>query len=423
MPKRSKALTDATIRTLRPRAKRYEVRDGFRPGLILRVEPDGRRTWTFRFGLRGARRVTLGPLSEGFGLAKARVAAEGVLAEVRAGKDPGAQRQEERRLDREGRARRKAGAAGEPPPGSFEDLARRYLLHTQKRFRLSTWKKETWYIQSCILPLWGARPARDLRRTDVFRLLDETREARGGVTGNRTLSVARRVLAWGVDREELEANPAAAVPRRYLFPESSRERALSREEVRALWPALDALDNPNVAAAWRLILLTGARPGEVLGMRWEDVGTDDGGGTVWEIPAESTKAQRVLRVPLSRQALAVLNSLRPISGGGTYVLPSPKGDERPLRWLSHSTMRLRAATGLERFTPHDLRRTAATWLGDMGTRPDVIERVLGHKLPGVAAVYNRADYGREVGVALARLGDRVEETVTGRERSNVVAIG
>lgn len=421
MPRRTEPLSDATIRALRPRAERYEVRDGLRPGLVLRVEPDGRRTWTFRYGDRGSRRVTLGPLSPTFGLAKARAAADAVLAELRAGRDPGAQREEARRLERAERALRQAREAGAPVPGSFSDLARRYLRDTAKRFKLSTWKKERWYVERCILPAWGGRPAAEIRRADVLRLLEEVSEARGGVTGNRTLSVARRVLAWAVDREELDANPAAAIPRRYLHRERSRERALSREEVRKLWPALSDL-HPAVAAAWRLILLTGARPGEVLTMRWADLAPDNGNGLAWEIPAERTKSGHSHRVPLSRQALAVLDSLRPLSEVGEFVLPSPKGGTGPLLWLSHSTKRLREATGLERFTPHDLRRTAATWLGEAGIRPDVVERVLGHKLPGVAAVYNRADYRREVRAALALLGERVEEAVTGRARSNVVPI-
>lgn len=421
MPKLLKPLYDATIQSLKPKDKRYEVGDGLRPGLALRVEPDGRRTWTFRYG-SSSKRIKLGDLSEKLGLKEARIAAENELAKVRAGIDPASERAEKRRLEREEKKLRKAGAAGQAAPGSFADLASRYLRDAKKRFRPATWKKEAWYLEACILPLWGSRPAVEIRRAEVLRLLEATREARGGVTGNRALSVARRVLAWAVDREELEVNPAAAVPRRYLYRENSRERALSREEVRTLWPALDDL-HPAVAAAWRLILLTGARPGEVLGMRWAYLRSDEVGGMAWEIPAERTKGARAHRVPLSRQAVAVLESLRPLSGAGVYVLPSPKGGEGPLRWLSHSTIRLREATGLERFTPHDLRRTAATWLGEMGIRPDVIERVLGHKLPGVAAVYNRADYRREVGNALALLGDRVDEAVTGRKRSNVVAIG
>lgn len=425
MPKQSKPLSDAAIRALKPTAKRFEVRDGLRPGLALRVEPDGRRTWTFRYGDRGTRRVTLGPLTPAFGLAKARAAANRVLAQVSEGRDPAAERAEVRQREREARADARARETGKPLPGSFADLAVRYLRDAEKRFRPSSWRKERWYVERCILPSWGVRPAAELRRADVLRLHDEVREGRGGVTANRTLAVARRVLAWGVDREELDANPAAAVPRRYLFAERPRERVLTAAEVRALWLALDDL-HPTVAAAWRLILLTAARPGEVLGMRWDDLHREDRKGTVWEIPAERAKSGATHRVPLSQHARAVLEAVRPLSNGEGFVLPSPKGGDRPLRWLSHSTMRLRVAAArileleeLPPFTPHDCRRTAATWLGEAGVRPDVIERVLGHKLPGVAAVYNRAEYLREVRRALDLLGERIEEAVTGRARANV----
>ena len=126
MPKLLKPLTDPTIQNLKPKGKRYEVGDGYRPGLALRVEPDGRKTWTFRYGTR-SKRIKLGDLSKDLGLKEARIAAEVELAKVRAGIDPASERAEKRRLERVERERRKAGGAGETVPGSFADLASRYL--------------------------------------------------------------------------------------------------------------------------------------------------------------------------------------------------------------------------------------------------------------------------------------------------------
>lgn len=121
-------------------------------------------------------------------------------------------------------------------------------------------------------------------------------------------------------------------------------------------------------------------------------------------------------------ASAVLDDLRPLTGTAEWVLES-RQEGGHLRWLSHSNARLLKFTGLPRFTPHDLRRTAATMMGDRGIRPDNIDRVLNHKLKGVAAIYNRATYDPEKRQALAMLGEWIEAIVTETpERSNVVSI-
>jgi integrase len=198
-----------------------------------------------------------------------------------------------------------------------------------------------------------------LGNADVLRLIEEARE-RGGVCSNRTLALVRGVFQYAVDREELDANPALRIPRRFLYAEKPRERVLAEEEARALWPLFDRLQ-PAVAAAWRLILLTAQRPGEVLSMRWRDLERDSRGWW-WNLPAELTKTNRAHRVPLSSQALAVVEALRPLTGSTEWVFAS-RADGKRLTWLSHSSARLRGWSGLEHFTPHDLRRTAATWLG------------------------------------------------------------
>ena len=419
MPRRAETkLTDTAVKNLRPRATRYEVRDAARAGFGVRVELDGRKVFFQRFGTRGERRLNLGIYSAAFGLAKARRAAEKASADYAAGEDPIAAKKEQRLQERHAREVRKAASEGRPAPGTFADLAERYLHDAQRRRRERSVHEAERKLKVEVLPVWGMRLVAEIRRADVLRLVEEARK-RGGVCSNRTLALVRGVFQYAVDREELDANPALRIPRRFLYTEEPRERVLSEEELRVLWPLFDRLQ-PAVAAAWRLVLLTAQRPGEVLAMRWRDLERDSRGWW-WNLPAEMTKTNSAHRVPLSPQAVAVIEALRPLTDTTEWVLAS-RADGKRLTWLSHSSARLREWSGLEHFTPHDLRRTAATWLGRSGVRPDSIDQLLNHAAGRISRTYNRAGYDTEKRQAVVVLGSLVDSILAGEERSNVVRI-
>lgn len=365
MPRRAeKILTDTGVRNLRRTGQRYEVRDAARPGFGVRVEADGRKVFFQRFGSRGERRLILGTYSKAFGLAEARAAADKARADYDAGRDPILAKQERRRAEREEREARKAAKEGRPAPGTFADLAERYLRDAGRRRRERSVSEAKRKLKVEVLPGWGARRVAEIRRADVLRLIEDSRE-RGGVCSNRTLALVRAVFQYAVDREELDANPALRIPRRYLYAEQPRERVLTRDELRTLLSMVDTL-GPIVGGAFRMILVTAQRPGEVLRLQWCDIGRDEG-GSYWQIPDSVAKTGRGHRVPLSRPALAVLDTLRPLTGSTPWVFASPKV-EGPLRWLSHAAHRLRLRSGIADFTPHDFRRTAATLMGERGVR-------------------------------------------------------
>ena len=414
MPRRATTtLTDTAIRKLRPGDRRYEVRDALRPGFGVRIEPDGRKIFFQRFGDRGERRLTLGAYSTAFGLAHARSAADKARADYSAGADPVAAKAEERRRRRLDREARKAALDGQAVPGTFADLAQRYIRDARHRRRERSVREAERKLRVEVLPGWGHRGIAEIRRADVLRLVEEARE-RGGVCSNRTLALVRAVFQYAVDREELDANPALRIPRRYLFSEKPRERVLSHEEVRAVLASLEKLD-PIVGGAFLMILVTAQRPGEVLRMRWEEIALDDAGDPYWKIPDHVAKTGRGHSVPLSRQAVALLETLRPLTGSSSsWVFASTKA-EGPLRWLSHAAERLRQHSGVMAFTPHDLRRTAATRMGERGVRPDVIERVLNHVPAKIARTYNRASYEAEKRQALNTLGELIGSLAASKE--------
>jgi integrase len=405
-------LTDRRIRSLKAQEQQYEVTDGGSPGavpgLALRVFPSGSKSWFLRYGPREARkRLVLGPYPA-LSLDGARNKARELVAGVKiVGRDPMAEKKAERT------ARRKAAA------GTFEALAESYLEeHAKRNKRLRGWREDERKLRVEVLPAWGSRPAGEIRRADVRALLETIAAERGGVCANRTRALVSRVFSFAMEKERAESNPVHGVKR--LYVEKPRERVLTEEEVRSLWPLFDRLQ-PAVSAAWRLVLFTAQRPGEVLSMRWRDLERDSRGWW-WNLPAELTKTHRAHRVPLSPQALAVVEGLRPLTGATEWVLAS-RADGKRLTWLSHSSARLREWSGLDHFTPHDLRRTAATWLGRSGVRPDTIDQLLNHAAGRISRTYNRAGYDTEKRQAVVLLGELVEGALAGEERSNVVRIG
>jgi integrase len=407
MRKVHQLLTERRIRALKADSQRVEVMDGAVAGLGIRVYPTGGKSWFLRYGpIEARQRIVLGPYPT-LSLESARNKARELVAGVKiGGRDPMGERKAERT------ARRKAETE------TFEALAARYLEeHAKRNKRPRGWQEDERKLRVEVLPAWGSRPAADIRRADVRELLETVLEERGGVCANRTRALLSKVFSYGVEQERVESNPVYGVKR--LYTEKPRERVVTEEEVGVLWVLFDRLQ-PTVGAAWRLILLTAQRPGEVLSMRWRDLERDSR-GSWWNLPAELTKTHRAHRVPLSPQALAVIEALRPLTGSSEWVLAS-RADGKRLTWLSHSSARLREWSGLEHFTPHDLRRTAATWLGRSGVRPDTIDQLLNHAAGRISRTYNRAGYDAEKRQAVIVLGDLVEGVLAGEERSNVVRI-
>jgi integrase len=207
--------------------------------------------------------------------------------------------------------------------------------------------------------------------------------------------------------------------------ERRRDRVLSADEIAALW---QALDNPQLAVsrAIRLALkfqvVTAQRKGEVIAAEWSEFDLD---GRMWTIPAAKAKNAMPHRVPLSPQALAILDEIQVGSIGTRWLFPSPKNAGKPITGpaVDHAVRNNREALGMGDATPHDLRRTAASHMTSIGIGRLVVSKILNHAEPGVTAVYDRHSYDREKRDALAAWGARLEEIIGMRaELSNVMRL-
>lgn len=380
-------LTDRSLKSLRTSQPREMFWDHVLPGFGVRVTQNGRKTFVVRYRLNGKRpRVTIGSYPA-FGLADARARARAILLQVGTGEDPS-------------RAE------------SFAELADLYLeRHARPKKR--SWRYDERQLKRDLLPAWGKRKAAEIRRGDVHEILDGILDRGSPAMANRTRALISKVFNFGITRGIVEHNPAAHVPPPAKL--QSRQRVLSEEEIRELWKLLDSdLLTPLMAASFKLRLLTAQRGIEVLSMQWDQVD-----GVWWTIPPEVAKNGLAHRVPLSAQAKTVLDGIQGLAGGSHWVFPSPREDG-PIQWVQKASRQLRDKTSFD-WTPHDLRRTAATYMASMGVPRVVLGKILNHAERSVTAVYDRARYDLEKQSALEQWSERVDAIVRGSLEPSVIA--
>jgi integrase len=400
-------LTAPQIVRIKPGPERREVPDG--AGLYLVVQPSGAKSFALRFRRPSGRpaKLTLGPFSdkemEGvptvgqpLTLAAARQLAAEQKRALALDRDPAEERQV-------ARMERRAVAAH-----TFADAARRYV-ERHARPNLRRWEEEARRLgidpSQQDLPLlakglaerWRDKPVATITSKEIVLLRNEVEER--GVPGlprrsqdgrsraRKMVGTLREMFGWLQANEEVAENPAATV-RRPKQPRA-RERVLAEAEIRAFWQAAGELGSV-LAPLLRLLLVTGQRLNEVARMERSELSADD---TTWTIPGRRTKNRREHVVPLPPLARELLASV-PAIRGCPFVF-SLNG--RTPIWVGDKVKRAldgeMADRKLQHWRLHDLRRTAATGMGENDVDPHVIERVLNHisgTFAGVVGVYNRA---------------------------------
>jgi integrase len=367
------------------------------PGFGLRLRQggtrEGKRSWIaqYRVGSK-QRRVTIGTVKT-TSLDAARTLARRVLAKVHLGSDPQAEKAERR-----ARASITTGA-----------MAERYLAeHAVKRLKPRSYLE----VERHLKKHWRAiadTPIGDVTRADVAAQLGRIAATSGPIASNRARATLSAFFAWAIGEGLTDSTPVLGTNK--ATAEISRDRVLTPDELAAVWREAGVGD---YAAIVRLLILTGQRREEVGGMLWSEIDTAGAVGAVWRIGAERTKNSLAHDVPLSAAALAILGGLER-RGGRDLVFGSRVGAFQG--WSNAKSaldVRVSAALGRPPTAPwrlHDIRRTVATRLADLGVLPHVIEAVLnhvsGHKA-GVAGIYNRASYAAEKRAALDLWAQRVE---------------
>jgi integrase len=403
---------------------RTELPDRGCKGLYLVIQPGGAKSWAVRYRYKGKpRKLTLGPvlvLERGeaepahdptvdgsLTLAAARILASDALRKVGQGTDPAEQKQRQK-ADTEAVQAKLAG-------DTVENLKIQFIERYAKRQNRS-WKQTEWIFDKLVLPAWRGRTVHDVTKRDVIDLVEGIEQDRP-ILANRVLAAVRKWFNWLAARDVINASPCAGVvpPAK----EKARDRRFTDAEIKALWPACGRSEPDGEGGIGepfgsfvRLLLLTGQRRSEVAGMRWSELDLEK---CSWTLSAARTKNKRAHAVPLSSQAAAIIRGVKRIAGSDhvftTTGLSGLGGFSRAKERLDY---RMKAANP---WTFHDLRRTCATGMADIGIPPHIVEAVLnhasGHKA-GVAGIYNRAAYAVEKADALQRWADHVEQLVTGK---------
>jgi integrase len=331
-------------------------------------------------------------------IGKARETAKDLYARVRLGQDPAADK-----------ADSKVKAAE-----TFAAIAARFLEYQRTRLRPRTYPDVERHLLSHAKALHGLQLAK-IERRDIATVIAAVAESSGAVTGNRVRTTLSTFFSWAVMHGLIESNPVIGTMRNR---ERSRERVLTPAELRAIW---NALEDDHFGAIIKLLALTGQRASEIAALRWSEIHDNS-----ILLPSDRTKNHRAHTVPLSRSARAIIEA-QPKRANRDLIFGLAEG---PFSGWSNSKEkldeRITKAIGktLPHWTPHDLRRSAATQMAELGIQPHVIEAVLNHisgHRAGVAGIYNRASYEREKAAALHLWADRLMAIVEGRD-SNVVTL-
>jgi integrase len=398
--------TDKGVAALRPMAERYETWEG--GGFGIRVSPRGKKAWIWVYHFAGRpRRMTLGSYPA-MGLADARLKLAAARKLLEHGIDPGDREVESRR------AERSAETVG--------DLVEAYLEKWARPRKRSAAEDER-ILRKDVTSAWGYKKAKDIARRDVIALLDRIVERGSPIAANRTLAVCRRMFGWALSRDIVPTNPCAAV--KAPGKETRRDRVLSTDEIAVFWrsladPALP-ISKP-IRLALKLQLVTAQRKGEVIDAGWSEFDLDEGMCT---IPGERAKNGLPHRVPLSQMAMTVLDEVRAMLPGASatkWLFASPRR-EGPVTGpaVDHAMRDNREALGTGDATPHDLRRTAASYMTSIGISRLVVSKILNHAEAGVTAVYDRHSYDAEKRAALDAWGARLQQIVDASDRhANIV---
>lgn len=362
-------------------------------GFGLRLSAAGRKSWFVMYRHAGRlRRYTLGSYPA-LGLADAREKAKELLHRAAMGEDP---------------ATEKSINRGAP---TFGEMAEEYIEKYAKQ-RKRSWEEDRRILDYDLLPRWKNVKAQDIKRRDVIALLDEIAR-RAPIQANRTLALIRKLYNWGIGRDLVEANPCSQV--KAPSKENRKDRVLTEEEIRVFWATLATASMTElVRLCLKLQLVTAQRKGEIVIAEWSEFDLKAGW---WTIPADKAKNGFTHRVPLSSLTLKILEQIRTLSGESRWLFPSARTDKAILDTsVDHALKKCMALFGLAEFTPHDLRRTAASHMTGLGVSRLTVSKILNHVESGITAVYDRHSYDSEKRQALDLWADKLTQIVAGAEK-------
>lgn len=437
-------LTDTTIKNLKPKDAKYFIHGDMsngRHGFAICVYPasskypSGTKSWFFIYRFEGKRCfLPLGKYPT-MSLAEASREFEKHWQVFAVGNNP-ATVEEDKKIELEAAPTVKKLA---------EEYIERHAMANKK-----SWLEDQRILEKEVYPSWGKKKAQDITKRQVNDLLDKVVDRGSPQTANNIFKIIRKMFNWAVEKDRLKISPCLGVKAPASI--TAKDRALNIAEIQTFWNSLvnpDISMTAEVRQALKLILLTAQRPGEVAGLHTREIE-----GDWWTIPAERSKNKKVHRVYLPPLALEIIAEaikeaeaakeraeIRKAREAGQgqkaikkptdqkysgYIFPCPhyskdKSIERHA--LSKALKRNESedgstTLGLTTFTPHDLRRTAATFMAESGELDEVIDAVLNHSKQGIIKVYNLYRYDKEKQKALEAWEQKLLSIISNTKNSS-----
>ncbi|MHB1348955.1 MAG: tyrosine-type recombinase/integrase [Desulfobulbaceae bacterium] len=400
MPRRIAPLTDTKVRTVKATEKSQKLFDGW--GLYLLVTPTGGKLWNLKYRFEGKeKKLSLGAYPD-VSLAEARLKRDQARTLLANGADPGDTRKAQK-------------AAGVEETETFEVIAREWHAKFTPSWAASHADKILRRFELYVFPWLGARPIKAITAPELLGVLRRI-EGKGTIdTAHRTKQTCGQVFRYAVATGRAERDPSGDL-RGALPPTNGRHMATITDpkEITGLLRAIkDYRGSIVTRCALRLAPLVFVRPGELRHAEWREINFET---SEWRIPAEKMKAGVLHIVPLSRQALAVLHEIYPLTGHGRYVFPSPRTDARPMSNNAVLAALRRMGYARDEMSGHGFRSMASTLLNEQGWNRDAIERQLAHaERNSVRASYNYAEYLPERRKMMQAWADYLDHLVASEE--------
>ena len=390
------ALTNTSIKRLKPKATRYLASDGH--GLSLEILPSGSRSWRYRYRLNGKlEKVSLGHYPA-FSLQAARKKRDEYAEMLAHGKSPARHKQAEKF------AVAHTTTVFEFGERYFKEIIERDCKDPRPMRR---------YLDNEIYPRLAEKAVRDITPGEVQAIVFRKRDGGAPSSAARIRNLLKRMFEYAIANGLVTVNPALSIPMRFITQARPRTRALSPEELRIY---LQTLYQSNIRRQFKLalhqILLTLVRKSELIFTRWEHVDFET---AEWQIPAENSKTKVPHVIYLSHQSVQIFRELHDLAGGSPWVIPSRSSLAKPFCTTALNQALEGVSFSIKPFTIHDMRRTGSTLLHEKGFPSDVIEKSLNHTIGGVRGVYNKAQYSDQRRKMLQFWGDYVEGLASERK--------
>lgn len=399
MARITKPLTNTEAQQAKPKEKEYNLVDG--DGLALRVKPNGSKLWVFVY----YRPYTKKRTSLSFGtyptvsIADARkkrnLARELLAKDI----DPKDHRDEKNRLDEIAHG------------NTLQHIASKWL-EVKKTTVSADHAEDTWRsLELHIFPSLGKVPIHKIVAVKTIEIIEPI-AAKGSLeTVKRLCQRLNEIMVYAVNSGLIATNPLAGIGKAFQTPVKQHLPTLKPEQLPTL---LTTLSMASIKLTTRCLiewqLHTMVRPSEAAGTRWEEIDSDN---SQWHIPAERMKRKKPHTVPLSPQALALLEVMKPVSAKTDFVFPSDRDRKKHTNPATANTAIKRMGFD-KQLVAHGMRSLASTILNEEGFDPDVIEAALAHTGKNeVRNAYNRADYIERRKPVMIWWSDHIEKAATG----------